>query len=202
MTSFSAKTLAIGALSLTLAVGACKKVETEDDNEIVLTTNDTQDGETRKTVVITKSKDGSSSSSSSSSSSISSSNGDESVSMSFNSDGFNLDIDVPFNEWTTDAKADGSSDGLYPGSQVTNVSVNTNTVDGETIGNVRIDYSAPADPDTVAKWTMNHITKKGGTAKRKGNVITATDEDGDTFTITLKPDGKATKGRMVVSSNS
>ncbi|WP_438726821.1 hypothetical protein ACR9YC_09475 [Parasphingorhabdus sp. DH2-15] len=200
MTSFSAKTLAIGALSLTLALGACKKVETEDDNEIVLTTNDTQDGETRKTVVITKSKDGNSSSSSSSSS-TSSSNGDESVSMSFNSDGFNLDIDVPINEWTTDAKADGSSDGLYPGSQVTNVSVNTNTVDGETIGNVRIDYSAPADPDTVAKWTMNHITKKGGTAKRKGNVITATDKDGDNFTITLKPDGKGTKGRMVMNNN-
>lgn len=193
MTIIPKAALTLGALSLALTLAGCKKVESE--SEVTAETN----GE-KRTVTITKSTDSISSSSASASSSSSSSNstdGEDSLSMSFNEDGFNLDIDVPIDEWTND-KAN-ASDGLYPGSQVTNVSVITNTQNGISSGQVSINFTARTDPDTVANWMAQNIRKKGGKAARKGNIITATDKDGDDYRVTLKANGDKTDGRMVVS---
>lgn len=210
----STAAMTLGTLSLALSLGACKKIESEqgngDDNTYVIETEEvteSADGKTR-TVTITRSKDGSdasaSTSSSSASASASSSDG-ESLSLSFNEEGINLNVDVPEKQWTT-AKGSGGAgngEGLYPGTQVTGVNVNSETVNGKSSGQVRLNFTSPAAPDIVADYMVNTIRKKGGKATRKANTITATQTDGDNYTVTLEPadGGKKTQGTMVIGKN-
>lgn len=216
MTRFSAATSTLAALSLALSLGACKKIDgaqdsSSDDTYVIETQEVTEsaDGNT-KTVTITRSKDGSTTSTSTSttsSASASASSGDgENVSLSFSEDGFNLDVDVPFKEWTTNGANGGgyggedSDEGLYPGTQVTSVNVTNNVVNGRATGQVRLNFTSPAAPDKVADYMVNTIRKKGGKATRKANTITATQTDGDNYTVKLEAadGGNKTQGIMVI----
>jgi len=185
--------LSIGALSLMLTLCACKQVDAEDENSISIET----DGEERS-ISISTSGDKDSSASAASTSISTSTDGNDAVALSISKDGFNLDIDVPIDDLLTEHGA-GESDGLYPGSNVTNVNINSDSNNGVTNNNVRIDFVSPADKDAVADWMMKHIREDGGTAKRSGDTIQASNDDGKSFTVKLATAGQKTKGRMVIT---
>ena len=175
MTRFPAATLTLAALSLALSLGACKKIESEQDSStdgtyVIETQEVTEsaDGKT-KTVIVTTSNDGGSASASTSSSSAS-------------------------------ASASSGSEGLYPGTQVTGVNVTNNVVNGKATGQVRLNFTSPAAPDKVADYMVNTIRQKGGKATRKANTMTATQTDGDNYTVTLEAadGGNKTQGIMVI----
>ena len=216
--------LTFTSLALILALNACKKIESEqgegaEENELVAIL-DADDGagaeQSTQSVTVIKNKDGtvSVSSTSGASSSVSgasaakgsasaasTSSDGENVSIAFSGDGINLDVDVPVKQWTSDAQSNGS-EGLYPGTQVTGVNVNTETINGKASGQVRLNFTSPAAPDTVADYMMKNIRKKGGKATRTGDNISAKDADGDNYTITLKAAGSdKTQGVMVIGKS-
>lgn len=75
---------------------------------------------------------------------------------------------------------------LYPGSKVTgmNVTANDRTHSG---GQVRIAFDAPADAATVKDWFGKEMTKKAFKFSASAAGLSGTTEDGDAFSLDLKP---------------
>lgn len=142
--------------------------------------------------------DAATSSTSSSASSSSTANTHNGVSFSLNTDGFSMDLDLPLDKLDMEnAMADG--EGLYPGSRVTGVNVDTNSENGKTRTIVSVGFTAPADKDTVAKWFVKNAPVKGGTAKPVGDKIIGRTGDGQDYVLTLSGNANSTNGQMKVA---
>lgn len=142
----------------------------------------------------------SSSTSSSSASVSSSSDGEDSVAFSINTDGFSVDVDVPIDDITTD-NANGRAEGLYPGSKVTGINIESNNQNGKSQSQVAIRFTAAASKETVADWFMVQMPEQGGTAARKGNIISGTTDDGEPYVLTLNEAGDSTKGVLKINTD-
>ncbi|WOE74509.1 hypothetical protein [Alterisphingorhabdus coralli] len=118
---------------------------------------------------------------------------EENVSFSIKAEGFSMEIDLPLDEVDSE-DAKGHAEGLYPGSKVKGIAIESKQTDegGETV--VAIDFEAPASRDEVADWFVSKISKEGGSASRDGDTISGKMDDGQDYTLTLTEDGDKTKG--------
>ncbi|MEO1045512.1 MAG: hypothetical protein AAFX04_08750 [Pseudomonadota bacterium] len=124
---------------------------------------------------------------------------EESLSFSIDTDGFSMDIDLPIDEITTD-DANGRAEGLYPGSRVNGINIDSNSNNGASQSVVSIRFTAPADADSVADWFVSKMSEDGATARRNGNRIIGKTNDGEDYTITLEPSGDSTRGELRILS--
>jgi hypothetical protein len=103
----------------------------------------------------------------------------------------------------SDMMADGKVDidgvGLYPGGKVTGLKVMAREADGRKTETVEIGFTAPATPETVAKWYSDAFVASGGTASRVANRVLATSSEGATVTVELAREGEgASRGTLRV----
>ena len=194
----------LSILSLPLALVACHKADPQNDSAEDTEISLDFTGENGANASSSSSSAASSSAASASSGTgernastavATSSNGDSS-SISINSDGLKMNVRVP--SFDIDPVS-GKSEGLYPGSKVTGLNVNSNSDNGAGSSRVELRFTAPASPEKVADWFEKKFRKDGAQAALSGNTLTGTTEDGDPFILTLKPDGIKTRGVMNVT---
>jgi len=183
--------------STALSLSACKKTEnaaSEYDEESNISIDIDEDG-----VAIEASGDFTDDNRSASSSTSTSSSSSKNGKFSLNADGFNLDIDIP----QSFIKKSKSNDGLYPGSEIRNVNVNThsNNDNGKSYerAEVRLEFTAPDNSNKVANWFVKKFKEEGGTAKRNGNTVSGQTDEGKDYNLTLNPNGNRTNGVLHIT---
>lgn len=99
----------------------------------------------------------------------------------------------------SDAKFDIDGVGLFPGANVTSISVNANDKPG-TRSTVALGFAAPGDAAAVADWYQQQFADKSVTASRQGDTLTGKTEDGDDFVLALTQGapGKA-QGKLTIT---
>jgi hypothetical protein len=76
---------------------------------------------------------------------------------------------------------------LYPGSSVLAMAVAQEPGNTD-VTNVKVSFDAPAAPDAVKKWFLEKFGEKSGmTVTGTPTGLTGTTDDGDPFTLDLKP---------------
>jgi hypothetical protein len=89
--------------------------------------------------------------------------------------------------------------GLYPGAKVRGVNVNASDTKETKQAVVKISFSAPADAAAVADWYQQQFDAKQKAVTRRGETLSGTTDDGDTFTIALDAAGTGTsKGLLTI----
>lgn len=113
-----------------------------------------------------------------------------------------INIDVP-DLVDLDIESDFDIDGvkLYPGSKVTRVDIDANDRKGADTAAVKLGFTAPAAPGVAADWMAAEFAKKGIKVTRSGDTLAGRAKDGDNFTIRFAPDGKASKGEVLISKS-
>lgn len=94
-------------------------------------------------------------------------------------------------------KFDVGGVGLYPGAKVGSVKVNAGTAVTSQTATVEFGFSAPGDAAAVADWYQREFDAKGTTATRRGESLSGTTRDGDSFTIAMEPAGTGTSRGLV-----
>ncbi|MEM1132903.1 MAG: hypothetical protein AAGH53_08205 [Pseudomonadota bacterium] len=125
---------------------------------------------------------------------------DENVNFSIEADGFSMDLDLPIDAISTE-DANGRAEGLYPGSKVTGIAIESDSDGDGSQSQVAIKFTAPAGKEEVADWFLTQIPEDGGTAERKGAGVSGTTDDGQAYTLTLDESGAKTKGVLRVNTN-
>lgn len=76
---------------------------------------------------------------------------------------------------------------LYPGSSVLAMAIAQEPGNAD-ITNVKLSFDAPAAPDVVKRWFVEKFGEKSGmTVTSTATGLTGTTDDGDPFTLELKP---------------
>jgi hypothetical protein len=79
--------------------------------------------------------------------------------------------------------------GLYPGASVNSVKVDAAAARETRSATVEIGFKAPADPAAVADWYQQQFEAKDIRISRTGETLSGVADDGDAFTIALRPAG-------------
>jgi len=118
--------------------------------------------------------------------------------VSVNVPGFNADLKLP-RVMLDNADFDIDGVELYPGSTVGSVNVVADDSGSKDSANVKIAFSAPADPTTVMNWFAKEFAANSVTVKRGANALTGTTKDGDSFSMNFAvADAKATNGTIEI----
>lgn len=94
----------------------------------------------------------------------------------------------------SDLEIDGV--GLYPGAKAQDMQVRV-LQDRASDGSralITMAFSSPDSPDKVADWYMKSFEEADVTVTRTQNQLSGTSQDGNRFTITIEPIGKASRG--------
>ena len=181
-------------LGLSLSLAACKKAgentgqPSDTDTQISVNFDDGGDTASSTARETTASDNGTGSSSVS---------GDGAGSnITVNADGLKMNVRIPQFDINP---ISGKSKGLYPGSKITGLNVNSDSVEGGGSSKVILRFTSPASPEKVADWFAAKFRKDGALAALSGNTLTGTTEDGDPFILTLRPDGQQTRGVMNIT---
>lgn len=122
--------------------------------------------------------------------------------ISFDIEGFSLDIDVP--EINLDASdVDVNDADLYPGSKLTGIDIRASDRKGSDEANVVLSFDAPAAPDAVADWFEKRFEEENFDIGRTGNRLTGKTDEGDDLTLDIEAAGTdKSKGRLVIRESS
>ncbi|WP_194954865.1 hypothetical protein [Sphingopyxis solisilvae] len=116
--------------------------------------------------------------------------------------GVNIGLDIP-NVGDLDIGQDFDIDGvgLYPGSKITSMDIDARDKNGRHEAKAKFGFTTPAAPAIAADWMAGEFAKKGIKVTRTGDAIAGTAKDGDNFMIRFNPDGKASKGEVLISKS-
>ena len=116
--------------------------------------------------------------------------------------GVNIGLDIP-DVGDLDIGQDFDIDGvgLYPGSKITSMDIDARDKNGAHDARGKFGFTAPAAPTIAADWMVGEFAKKGIKVTRTGDTLAGMDKDGDNFTIRFNPDGKASKGEVLISKS-
>lgn len=105
--------------------------------------------------------------------------------VSIDAPGFKASLDLPRIQLDAD-DVDISGVKLFPGSKVSGMNIDADDAkkDG---GKVRIAFDAPADVAAVTAWFDKEMTRRRFTITSGGSGLSGTTDDGDRFSLELKP---------------
>jgi hypothetical protein len=94
-------------------------------------------------------------------------------------------------------KFDIAGVGLFPGAKVGSVKVNAGAAAKAQKATVEFGFSAPGDAAAVADWYQREFDARGTAVTRRGESVSGTTKDGDSFTIAMEPAGTGTSRGLV-----
>jgi hypothetical protein len=91
---------------------------------------------------------------------------------------------------------------LYPKSRISDLKVDAEDKAGDRDqGKVRVAFESPAALATVQGWFRDNLAKQGFKVQPQGNGFAGTTDEGESFALTLDPDGAdKIKGRIEVGN--
>ena len=129
---------------------------------------------------------------------------DDKVSIQSDAGG-NVSFDLPFAKGQLKLpegfmnKGDVDIDGvkLMPGSHVTGFNLDSHN----DVTNVNLGFTAPAPPDQVRAYFIEHFKKQGVQAAISGDAVTGKSKDGKPFRIEIGPAAGGSQGKLVVEDH-